>query len=165
MPDLDSILSGYPVLDLLKPDLELEHRNDGLWVKDRIRKSWLKLTPEEWVRQHAIYWLIKITEFPEGLLSIERSFSNRSLQRADIVGFGRNGNPFLLVECKAAYEPINSETARQALQYNKEVKAPFVWLTNGLSHTVLGILENGHFEPIQKLPKFEEMADYKIKKD
>jgi hypothetical protein len=45
------------------------------------------------------------------------------------------------------------------------VKAPFVWLTNGLSHTVLGILENGHFEPIQKLPKFEEMADYKIKKD
>ena len=161
MPDLDSILSGYPVLDLLKPELELEHRNDGLWVRDRIRKTWLKLTPEEWVRQHAVYWLIKITEFPEGLLSIERAFSNKSMQRADIVGFGRNGNPLLLVECKAAYEPINAETARQALQYNKEVKAPFVWLTNGLSHSVLVGSENGSFNPVSQLPNFENMVGLK----
>ena len=153
----ESALSKYPVLDLLKPELELEHRNDGLWVKDKIRKCWLKLTPEEWVRQHAIFWLISITEFPEGLLSIERNFSPKSMQRADIVGFGRDGNPLLLVECKAAYEPISAETARQALQYNQEVKASFIWLTNGIAHSVLGLTEFGSFKPIPQLPKFKEM--------
>lgn len=154
-PELNS--SEYPILDMLKPEMVLEHRNDGVWVKDRIRKTWLKLSPEEWVRQHSIYWLVKIVGFPEGLLSIERNFSPKSMKRADIIGYGRNGNSILLVECKAACQQINAETARQALQYNQEVKANFIWLTNGLSHSVLEKTQNQQFLPINQLPKFKEM--------
>jgi len=157
MLDIDLHENDYPVLDLLKPNLELDRRNDGFWVKDAIRKTWLKLTPEEWVRQHAIFWLIEKAGFPAGLLSIERAFSAQSLKRADILGFGRTGNALLLVECKAAYELIDAETARQALQYNAKINAQFVWLTNGLSHRVLSIAKDGQSiqEPI--LPSFDQM--------
>jgi len=160
MQELELPAGDYPVLDLLKPEIEFDRRIDGIWIKDKIRRIWLKLTPEEWVRQHALHWLVERTGFPEGLISIERAFSPKLLKRADIVGFDRNGNSILLVECKAAYEPINAETARQAMQYNVHIKATFVWLTNGLTHLVFGISKDGKSEMIPVLPGFEQMMSH-----
>jgi hypothetical protein len=159
MPEIEELLQAYPALDLLIPSLDLEHRNDGLWIRDNIRKVWLKLTPEEWVRQHAIFWLIHKTGFSEGLLSIERAFSPKSLKRADIVGFGTQGKPILLVECKEPFTDIDEETARQALQYNQYIKAKYIWLTNGKSHKVLTFSQTGEYIQLSSLPDYQTMAN------
>ena len=148
----------YPKLDLLTPDLDLEKRGTEYWVKDQIRKQWLLLTPEEWVRQHAVYWMINKVGFPATLISLEKNVRGMSKKRFDIVGFGPSGQPLLLVECKAPLEKITAETARQALQYNQKINAQIVWLTNGMMHKVLQkVGSKGQFNLISTIPDFKKL--------
>ncbi len=150
----------FPDLDLLKPALEIRQDANGIHVLDLLRKKWLRLTPEEWVRQHVLFWLISQTGFPVGLLSIERKVGIGSGHRADVVGFGKNGLPLLLVECKAPGEPISEITAMQAMKYNQQLRARFLWLTNGKVHRVVRIGENGvDTENLGILPVFTEMEE------
>ncbi len=147
---------SYPKLDLPEPELVLDKRNQGVYVSDLLRKQWLLLTPEEWVRQHVLQWLLVQSQFPATLLSIERQVNQR--KRADVVGFNRDGKPLLLVECKAPGIAINAMTAQQALHYNQKLQAPFVWLTNGMQHVVMHWSANASaFLPLAMLPGFEEM--------
>lgn len=147
---------GFPKLDLTEPNLRFEHQSTGWHVWDGLRKKWLLLTPEEWVRQHVIHWLKTVTGFPEKLLTAERQVKNR--KRADVIGYDRNGKPLLLVECKAPDIPIDSLAAQQAILYHQSLASPFLWLTNGKVHWVF------QFQPIDKtwkklagLPSFEDM--------
>lgn len=127
----------FPLLDLWKPPLEIRVDEKGYQVLDLIRKKWLRLSPEEWVRQHVLFWLIHHTGYPAPLLSIERKVQARSGNRADVVCYGKNGMPLLLVECKAPGELISQITAMQAMKYNRHLQATFIWLTNGKQHRVL----------------------------
>ena len=151
----------FPKLDLLLPDLVIEQDSSGgFWVLDILRRKKVKLTPEEWVRQHVLFWLIKQTGFPANLLSVERKVHTSSGNRADVIGYGKQGTPLLLVECKAPGEAISSITAMQAMKYNQHLNASFIWLTNGKTHAVLKIRE-GVEQPERLsggLPSFQEMA-------
>ena len=104
-------------------------------IFDIIRKKFVVLTPEEWVRQHVIHFLIETHHYPKSLLNVEKVIKvNNLTKRYDIVVFKPNGDLFLLVECKAPSVNITQQTFDQIAQYNLELNADFLMVTNGLQH-------------------------------
>lgn len=104
------------------------------YIWDSLRKKWLLLTPEEWVRQHTIAWLIESRGIPALRISQEYPVNiNGQHQRADIVVINESAKPHLLVECKAPEVAIDNEVVMQAIRYNAVVQARYILLTNGLS--------------------------------
>ena len=106
--------------------------DDEKYIWDSLRKKWLLLTPEEWVRRHTIAWLVAHKGIPELRISQEYPVNvNGQRQRADIVVIDESAKPYLLVECKAPEITIDNEVAMQAMRYNAIVGARYVVLTNG----------------------------------
>lgn len=106
---------------------------DGKLIWDSLRRKWLVLTPEEWVRQHVIGWLVGEKHIPELRISQEYPVNiNGQHQRADIVVIDERAQPHILVECKAPEVAIDNEVVMQAIRYNSVVKARYIVLTNGL---------------------------------
>jgi len=102
------------------------------FVWDSLRQIWLVLTPEEWVRQHAIAWLVTAKKIPALRISQEYPVNiNGQHQRADIVVIDDFAKPYILVECKAPNIDIDNEVVMQAIRYNAVVQAQYVLLTNG----------------------------------
>ncbi|TFV92374.1 type I restriction enzyme HsdR N-terminal domain-containing protein [Algoriphagus kandeliae] len=128
----------YPPLNLPAFNPKLTWKEEKLWIFDSVRKKDLVLTPEEWVRQHWIYFLIEKQGFPKGLLSTEKGLVyNRLQKRTDVLIRDQNGNPYLLIECKAPKIPINQKTLEQATVYHFQLKSSFLILSNGFSHIFL----------------------------
>ena len=101
-------------------------------IFDQVRKRWLVLTPEEWVRQNFIAYLIEVAGIPASLISIERELAIGELKkRFDLVVFGRNGLPWMLVECKAMEVKLSDKTIGQMLSYFSGMPARFAVITNG----------------------------------
>lgn len=126
-------------------------------VFDVIRKRFVALTPEEWVRQHFVNYLREYKGYPSGLLSIEYPvLVNGMQQRADIVAFKRDGSPLVVIECKAPSVVINNDTYAQAARYNLSIKAPILMVTNGVIHFCSLIdLESKTFKSILEIPSYE----------
>ena len=103
------------------------------YIWDSLRGKWLVLTPEEWVRQHTIAWLVRERHIPELRISQEYPVNiNGQHQRADIVVIDERAQPLILVECKAPEVAIDNEVVMQTIRYNSVVKARYIVLTNGL---------------------------------
>lgn len=112
---------------------KLKEQQQKTYIFDEIRKKYLLLTPEEWVRQHIIQYLITYKFYPRGLISIESSLIlNTMTRRSDILIVDRTGCPLLLVECKAPHIKISQATLDQAARYNTAYSAPLLVVTNGL---------------------------------
>ena len=93
------------------------------------------LTPEEWVRQHCIHYLIEEKNYPKSLINVEKELRINGLKkRYDIVAFNTNGSIRLLIECKAPSVKISQLTFDQIAQYNLLLKADYLMVTNGLNH-------------------------------
>ncbi|QKG54594.1 type I restriction enzyme HsdR N-terminal domain-containing protein [Hymenobacter sp. BRD67] len=104
-------------------------------IWDELRHKYVALTPEEWVRQHVVHYLMASLGYPRGLLSLERGHRyNQRQKRTDLVALGPNGRPLLLVECKRPSVAITPAVAQQAATYNQTLRAPLLLLTNGLVH-------------------------------
>ena len=102
------------------------------YIWDSLRGKWLVLTPEEWVRQHVISWLIEHKQVPALRISQEYPVNiNGQHQRADIVVMDESAKPNILVECKATDVAIDQEVVMQAIRYNAVVGARYILLTNG----------------------------------
>ncbi len=102
------------------------------YIWDSLRGKWLVLTPEEWVRQHTIAWLVKERHVPELRISQEYPVNiNGQHQRADIVVIDEFAKPHILVECKAPDVVLDHEVVMQAIRYNAVVSARYIVLTNG----------------------------------
>ncbi|MBZ9778741.1 type I restriction enzyme HsdR N-terminal domain-containing protein [Psychroflexus sp. CAK8W] len=100
-----------------------------------LRKKYLILTPEEWVRQHCVHFLISEKNYSKNLLNEERQIQvNGILKRYDIVSFSSNGTIELIVECKAPSVDITQETFDQIARYNMALKADYLMITNGINH-------------------------------
>jgi len=99
-----------------------------------IRKKWLVLTPEEWVRQHVIAYLIHVKKVPLGSISVEKSLTyHQRLKRWDIATFDNEGNPSLLIECKQPKVPCSPEVLVQISTYQKIFQAKKLVITNGIN--------------------------------
>ncbi len=104
-------------------------------IWDGLRRRHVVLTPEEWVRQHVVHYLTGHLGYPRGLLALERGLRyNQRQKRTDLLALCPDGQPLLLVECKAPGVAITAATARQATTYNHTIGAPLLLLTNGLVH-------------------------------
>ncbi len=115
--------------------VKTRHGPDGLQVWDPIRRQWVALLPEEWVRQHFINYLVHDRGCPASLLSVERSLTMNGLtKRADIVVHGADGRPVALVECKAPAVKLGQTVFEQAARYNVVFRVSFLIVTNGLRH-------------------------------
>lgn len=104
-------------------------------IFDELRRKYVRLTPEEWVRQHMVHLLLTHYQYPKALIRCEGGLTlNQTLKRTDIVVFDRSGQPFLVVECKAPHITLNQAVFDQVSRYNHIHRAPYLIVTNGLMH-------------------------------
>jgi type I site-specific restriction endonuclease len=104
-------------------------------VFDVVRKKYFKLTPEEWVRQNFIHYLNIEKNYPIGLMGVEKMIKYNNLQtRADIILYNKEGNPTMIVECKAPNIKITQDSFNQIARYNFKLKVKFLVVTNGMQH-------------------------------
>ena len=118
-----------------KIDIKSKLVNESIQIFDIVRKNFFVLTPEEWVRQHVIHYLIFNKKYPKGLMQIEKLIKYNNLKtRADIVALNKNADPILLVECKAPSIKIDKNAFDQIAKYNFTLKAKYLFVTNGFDH-------------------------------
>lgn len=111
----------------------LKKTNGKHTIFDIIRKKYIVLTPEEWVRQHLIHYLINQLNYPKSLISVEDGMKvNKMIKRSDVVVYNRNGEIFLVVECKSTKIKLNQKSMDQLSIYNQHYKSNYIALTNGL---------------------------------
>jgi len=106
-----------------------------VWIFDGIRKKYVILTPEEWVRQHFIHHLIHNLNYPKSLFRVEGSLMYNKLQkRSDILVMSRAGRPWMLIECKSSVIKLTQRAFNQVAVYNMTVGAEYLAVTNGMVH-------------------------------
>lgn len=148
----------FTPLNFPKIDLKLSRNGEEIYVWDIFRKRKLLLTPEEWVRQHILHFLVNEKQVPATLISSEHSLKINHLERrCDGVVFNRQGKPVMLIECKQPEVAINEEVFHQIAQYNFKLKVNWLVMTNGLQ-TVIAFVnqENGEIAYRQEIPSFAE---------
>lgn len=127
-------------------------------IFDEIRKKFILLTPEEWVRQHVVQYLLQDKNYPKSYINIEKLIKVNELnKRYDIVVFQPNGELFLLIECKAPEVKITQQTFDQIARYNLVLNAKYLMVSNGLNHYFCKIdFENEKYVFLEELPNFGE---------
>lgn len=136
-----------------------KNQNDKTEIFDVVRKKWLVLTPEEWVRQHFVMFLIENKKFPASLMAIEKGLKvNNRPKRTDIVQYNRQGFPQVIVECKAPKIKVTEDTFAQAAMYNMEMKVDYLVITNGLTHYCCKINNETHqLQYLKEIPMYDEL--------
>ena len=125
-------------------------------IFDEIRKKFILLTPEEWVRQHVVQFLLQDKKYPKSYINVEKLIKiNELSKRYDGVVFQPNGEIFLLIECKAPEVPISQQTFDQIARYNLVLKAKYLMVTNGLNHYFCQMdFENEKYVFLKELPEY-----------
>ena len=125
-------------------------------VFDQVRKKYLVLTPEEWVRQHFIHYLNQEKNYPLGLMGVEQMVKYNGMQtRADIVLYTTEGKPNMIVECKAPNVKITQEAFNQIAKYNFKLQVPLLVVTNGIQHFCCQMdYKNNSIKFVEEIPKF-----------
>jgi hypothetical protein len=114
-----------------KPDFNIKEKGENSFIFDRIRKRWVKLTPEEWIRQNFINYLVKKKGYPTSLIAIEQEIRLSDIKkRFDIVIY-QNALPWMLVECKESNVRLSTNTLDQILSYQQILKTRYLVITNG----------------------------------
>ncbi len=128
-------------------------------IFDPVRKKHVKLTPEEWVRQNFIQYLIREGNYPPGLMIVEGFFRLNNLKkRADIIVHNRKGEPVLIVECKSTEIEIDDSVREQLGEYNMKYRVPYVVFTNGLRHYAFRYDSvNNMYDYIMAIPLYEDL--------
>jgi hypothetical protein len=122
-------------LNLPQYKFKLKSNENKTLIFDKVRKKYFVLTPEEWVRQHYVSFLIEEKKYPVSLIAIEKQLTINGLKkRSDILIFNTDGKPEIIVECKAPSVKITQETFDQIARYNLTLKANYLVVTNGLQH-------------------------------
>ncbi|HSI77770.1 MAG TPA: type I restriction enzyme HsdR N-terminal domain-containing protein [Lunatimonas sp.] len=132
---------------------------NGQWlVLDVLRKKKLVLTPEEWVRQHLVHYLIEYKHYSKSLFVLEKGLKyNQLIKRLDVLVMDRMGNPYLLIECKAPEVRLSERTIEQVCLYNHTVKARYIAISNGIRHVCMSYsVEEKRFIPMTEFPDFDK---------
>jgi hypothetical protein len=119
---------------MVYPDINLKWKEEGgqRLVFDPIRKKWLVLTPEEWVRQHVLHYLLLVKGYPKAYIAAEKNMQLGELKkRFDLLVYDRDHQPWLMVECKAMDIQLSETVLHQILRYNLAIPVPYLVITNG----------------------------------
>jgi hypothetical protein len=135
----------------------LKNSENKVAIFDEIRKKFVILTPEEWVRQHTINYIIEEKFYPKSYVNVEKLVKINDInKRYDIVVFNAIGEIELLVECKSTTITISQDTFDQIARYNLALKAKYLMVTNGLNHYFCQMdFENQKYIFLKELPQFD----------
>lgn len=137
-------------------EYKVKKQNGQVLIFDIIRKRYVILTPEEWVRQHFVHFLVEHKRFPSSLMTVEKEVEVCGLrQRFDVLCYDRQGCPYLIAECKAPTVELSQAVFDQVFRYNLSIAAPFVVITNGYCHYCGKIGEGNNFHLLEEIPFFE----------
>lgn len=134
-------------------------------IFDPQRRRWVKLTPEEWVRQNFVQYLIREGGYPAGLIGIEITLKYNKLKwRTDILVHDRSGKPVMIVECKShGVEIVDNIVFDQVNNYNREFDVPYIIVTNGIVHLAFKINpENKRPEFLNVIPLYEDLLTHRL---
>ena len=124
------------------------------FIFDGFRKQWVILTPEEWVRQNFLQYLVLVKKYPAALMAVEKEIRlGELIKRFDIVVYDRNTQPWMMVECKEMKVALNEQVLNQALRYNITLQVPYIVITNG-SHCCGFATQDGKLVELTELPDF-----------
>jgi hypothetical protein len=128
-------------------------------IFDEIRRKWIILTPEEWVRQHFLKFLTSERQFPGTLIAVEKKILINGLpQRFDLLVYNRQGNPLLIAEFKAPDVGINQGVFDQAFRYNSALLAPYYLISNGINHFFCKVnFEGKTTEYLNEIPFYSQL--------
>lgn len=143
-------------LNIPTQDIDIKIIESKNYIFDLIRKKYLILTPEEWVRQNLVRYFINDLNYPKGLIKTESSLKYNNLKkRSDILIFNNDMTHFLVVECKSYKLKLNKSHLSQSAMYNKIYKSKYVMISNGLDHIVCKYdWNNDSFEFMKSIPKY-----------
>ncbi len=144
-----------PALHLPRFDARIRQGKQGLEIFDVFRQKYLKITPEEWVRQHLLQHLVNGLGYPKARLSVEKSIEfNKMTRRYDAVIYNHNGQyPILLIECKAPHIGIDQTVFDQAARYNRVLGVDYFLLSNGMTHLFAFVdHEAGRYRFLEEIP-------------
>jgi hypothetical protein len=144
-------LAGFSFTPQLRPCI------GGHEIWDELRKKFVLLTPEEWVRQHILHYLVNDLNYPAGLIAVEKEIAVlRTRKRFDVLVYNRQLHPWMLVECKSYDIKLSQETVNQAGRYNMALDAPYLAVTNGRSSLLAQLdKKTGTFSWLTAFPLFE----------
>ncbi len=142
------------------PEYQFRTRSTGKRTEifDNLRKKFVALTPEEWVRQNFIQYLIVEKKVPQGLINVEMMLKyNQMTKRCDIAIYATTGTPVMIVECKAPHIEITQDVFDQIARYNMTLKVKYLVVTNGLKHFCCIIdFQNNNYKFIPELPLYQD---------
>jgi len=132
----------------------MKAENGRQYIFDPVRKKYVVLTPEEWLRQHVILYLTETLQYPSRLFSVEKEIKVGSLKkRYDIVVYDQELKPWMLIECKEANVPISDITLQQLLRYYQVLQCPYWMLVNGAT-AYCATIKGGNVSWLDALPPF-----------
>ena len=152
-----------PMLNFPSFEIRTKVENKRMLIFDCIRKKYVVLTLEEWVRQHLIHYLVKVKGCPAMLISVEMPLKYARMdKRSDVLVNDRNGQPLMLVECKAPKVTITQKVFEQIAVYNLTIQAPCLMITNGLQHYCLSAAtESSQVCFLDDIPDYENLLKMK----
>lgn len=150
---------NYPALNLPPCELDIIREGDSVKVYDKVRKKYVNLTPEEFVRQNFVNWLMTDLHYPLSHIANEITLDvNNTRKRCDTLIFSQEGTPIVVVEYKAPTVEITQDVFDQIFRYNLALKAKYLVVSNGLRHYCCRIdYENASYNFIPKIPSYEEL--------
>lgn len=142
-------------------DFKLRNEPGKTSIFDTFRKKYVTLTPEEWVRQHFLHWLVTHKGFPSGLIAVEASLKYNTLKkRADAIIYNKAGKPTMIVECKAPEVKITQNAFDQIAIYNYNFGLRYLAVTNGLKHFCCQWdASSGNWKFLEEFPDFYHIKD------
>jgi hypothetical protein len=147
----------FQPLNLPPAPLRLRTHEGKQQVFDSCRKKWIIITPEEWVRQHLLHYLITEKQYPQALLAVEKTITLNGLsKRCDIIAFNKRGKGILLVECKAPDVTISQQTFDQIARYNLSLDIDWLLVSNGLTHFCCSMnTAEQRYNFVQEIPMYK----------
>jgi len=143
-------------IDYPGQDFRTRKQEEADFIFDELRKRWVKLTPEEWVRQNFLRYLIQVKNYPASLIAIEKEIVLGELKkRFDILVYDQVHKPWMMVECKAMSVALSEDVLAQVLRYSISVPAPYLVITNG-SYTTGWQKVERELKLLNELPDWEK---------
>ena len=144
-------------LNLPQYDSKISKKEGKLYIFDEFRKKYVALTPEEWVRQNFLMYLVTDKKYPRTLIAVEAGLKlYKRKKRTDAVVYNKQGEPLLIIECKASQVKINQDVFDQVVRYNLALKVNYLIVTNGLEHyCCLLDYKNNSYSFLNEIPEYD----------
>lgn len=144
------------IINYPKPAFRIKKEEGRDYIFDSLRKKWIILTPEEWVRQNFVQYLLQVKDYPATLIAVEKEIKLGELKkRFDVLVYDCEHQPWMMIECKAAEIKLDEKVLEQVLRYNISMPVHYLIVTNG--EGCFGwVRQNGHLDLIHEIPSHNQ---------